>query len=238
MLFQSKAELETRFYPKGPGYIDYGFEGTCYRLEDDKVAKIWAKPKPLTDEEFYLQFKDVDIKNFIFINDLIYYPLQIAGAIMPYAPGNGLNRINLCDYPVSDLIMAASEANEATSELSSQGIKVDLDVTAKNTLFDGRSFYFIDTANYCKTDWDEIGFNHNKVLYLLYSQIISEVKAWDLYAFFLKALGVEHLGIYGILNMLPEEALGTLKEKLENYLGENITSFGQADALLKIRKRG
>lgn len=231
MIFLSKQKMETYFGDP----FDGGAEGRVFNAGDSIVAKLFYHSLRINryNIDDLLQFKDIKTNNFAFAQELIYYPFRIGGVLMPKVPGKQLIGWNLYNLPIEDLINSLIDLILAIEEISYYGVKVDYDVSSQNMLYDGLSFYLIDTAGYDRGvfPYEELyNFNRTEILIVIYRKILALSRIYD---YLQKMHGFNDLFTSGLLMADPREVLGELKASLEMYLGEIINTFSEANAMMR-----
>lgn len=219
-------------------YLNSGSDALAYKV-GNRVFRWFYNPRQLTLHNINscLKFKDVSIKNFLFADEISYYPFKINGEFMPYAPGIRLSDNSLYKEDIDKASLALERLSGAIIDLSDAEISVGNDIAPRNTIYDGTDFYFIDTGDYGRgeMDIDKIWqYNRRTIMLMLYRQILD---LRDVYAFAKCLYGFGSLYGSDILYLSPREILVNIKNKLEEYLDEPISSFEQADRIFA-RKRG
>lgn len=216
MFFRNSEKFDEYLQREGAVFLKQGSDATGYKVGKRVIRRlIYPERYSLEKVDKYLQFKDLAIKNFLFSEEIISYPLKIAGTFMPFGPGE-----RLCDFSLDTeniiLLIAALEALiPAIEALSEEKVNVSLDVAARNTLFDGKDFYFIDTSEYIKNNISasaSLEFNTKKIMYMLYQQLFRD---YGIYRF---VQSLYHFSVmYGsdFLFLSPREVLINIKNKLE-----------------------
>lgn len=142
--------------------IGLGSEGNCYRLNKETVFKYLCGPNyEQRDKEEILQFKDINIPNYVFVQNIAYLKNEIVGVLMQYINGENLEIHNLYRLRIINLIKMFDDLIEATKKLSDLGISV-FDVCPVNVIYSSTRLYLIDTMDYSRVDIDsEILFKEN-----------------------------------------------------------------------------
>ena len=152
MHFQSEEHLNC--FIKNLQFIGLGSEGSCYRLDKGTVFKHLCGPcYQQREKEEILQFKDINIPNYVFAQNIIYLKEEIIGVLMQYINGENLETHNLYKVRIINLIKAFDDLIEATRKLSNLGIGV-FDVCSVNVIYNKTRLYLIDTMDYSRVDID------------------------------------------------------------------------------------
>lgn len=147
---------------------------------------------------------------------------------MPYVPGKILADWELYNVPIDTLIASLTELVASIKALSYEGIKVGWDVSLINTIYDGSSFYFIDTTDYEREDAyskDIYYYNRREILLMIYCSILNIDSVYD---FIQRTYRYDTLYNSELLMEDPKVILTEIKESLEKYLGKDLNSFGEA----------
>lgn len=178
--FKNKRELNS--FIKKLQYIDRGAEGICYRLSRKTVFKYLCGEiyYPIVDENQLLQFKNIDIANYIFAKNVVFLKEQIIGVLMKYVNGNLVDK-GLYNVKIFNLIKAFEDLEISTRKLSNYGISV-FDVFPSNMFYNNSRFFLIDTMWYEKVDLDpDKLFKENMVS--IFSNICDNIFPLELYDF-------------------------------------------------------
>lgn len=152
MHFQSEEHLNC--FIKNLQFIGLGSEGSCYRLDKGTVFKHLCGPcYQQREKEEILQFKDINIPNYVFAQNIVYLKEEIIGVLMQYINGENLETHNLYKVRIINLIKAFDDLIEATRKLSNLGIGV-FDVCSVNVIYNKTRLYLIDTMDYSRVDID------------------------------------------------------------------------------------
>ena len=134
--------------------IGLGSEGNCYRLNKDTVFKYLCGPNyEQRDKKEILQFKDINIPNYVFVQNITYLKNEIVGVLMQYINGENLENHNLYRLRIINLIKILDDLMIATKKLSDLGISV-FDVCPVNVMYSNARLYLIDTMDYSMVDTD------------------------------------------------------------------------------------
>ena len=134
--------------------IGLGSEGNCYRLNKDTVFKYLCGPNyEQRDKKEILQFKDINIPNYVFVQNITYLKNEIVGVLMQYINGENLENYNLYRLRIINLIKIFDDLMIATKKLSDLGISV-FDVCPVNVMYSNARLYLIDTMDYSMVDID------------------------------------------------------------------------------------
>lgn len=126
-------------------------EGECRRLNRQFVIKkIDNINKKIQTEDYFLKFKDLDMKVYIFAKKVFYIDNILKGYISKYSPGKNLSFIDRNKINFSELIEGCKEVYMDNYILSEKGIE-SLDVPF-NILYRKGHFSIIDTCDYKYTD--------------------------------------------------------------------------------------
>lgn len=152
MYFQNEEHLNC--FIKNLQFIDFGSEGSCYRFDKRTVFKHLCGPNyEKRGKEEILQFKDINIPNYVFAQNIVYLKEEIIGVLMQYINGENLETHNLYKVRIINLIKAFDDLIEATRKLSNLGIGV-FDVCSVNVIYNKTRLYLIDTMDYSRVDID------------------------------------------------------------------------------------
>ena len=152
MHFQSEEHLNC--FIKNLQFIGLGSEGSCYRLDKGTVFKHLCGPcYQQREKEEILQFKDINIPNYVFAQNIVYLKEEIIGVLMQYINGENLETHNVYKVRIINLIKAFDDLIEATRKLSNLGIGV-FDVCSVNVIYNKTRLYLIDTMDYSRVDID------------------------------------------------------------------------------------
>ena len=152
MYFQSEEHLN--FYIKNLQFIGLGSEGCCYKFDKGTVFKHLCGPcYQQRKKEDILQFKDVNIPNYVFVQNIVYLKKEIIGVLMRCINGKNIEIHNLYRVRIINLIKAFDDLIEATRKLSDLGIEV-FDVCSVNVMYNKARLYLIDTMDYSRVDID------------------------------------------------------------------------------------
>ena len=152
MHFQSEEHLNC--FIKNLQFIGLGSEGSCYRLDKETVFKHLCGPNyEPRDKGKILQFKDINIPNYVFVQNIAYLKNEIVGVLMQYINGENLETHNLYRIRIINLIKMFDDLIEATKKLSNLGVSV-FDVCPVNVIYSSTRLYLIDTMDYSRVDID------------------------------------------------------------------------------------
>lgn len=237
MFFISSNKAEKYFTNKKN--LGFGMEGVCYQLNETQVAKLYycTDWKNLWNRKELLQFKDINVASFVFIQALIYSPTKIIGAISRYVEGQNLSKQALCTTPIQDICIALNDLIVDCQRLAALGIKVGFDIREENTIYHNKRFAFIDTSDYFFSNhhpdlifknnvWTIVNMILNTLFYhpnylsnlLLYLANSKSFSKWS-----------EDIDI--LKN--PSLFLLALQKELEEYCEMPITAFADANLVLQ-----
>lgn len=208
-----------------------GKQGLVYK-KDNKIIKYFG-PNPCFDTEHILQFKDIKVPNFYFANAGIEVTGKLLGCISDYAKGIDLREYKLEKEDIDIILEALRELRKNVQELSREKIRVDNDVSDKNTLYDNGIFRFIDTLGYYRhlglTEDKVWALNIQKILNMLYKQIFPHYTYQLLKSHgFLKSSDLQ--------SIYPEEAFADYLELIEKEINTPFKTTDEAAKLLTIKQ--
>lgn len=95
-------------------FVGFGSEGECYKLDDKTLLKYFNGPNYIvrTKDEL-LKFSHINIKNFIFIKQVIEINNEVVAGIMPFINGKNLYEHNLFDTDYVKLVNAVERLYDA-----------------------------------------------------------------------------------------------------------------------------
>ena len=225
-----KNEEHFNSFIKNLQFIGLGSEGYCYKLDKGIVLNHLCGPyyTPKSKEDI-LKFKDINIPNYIFVQNLVYIKEQIVGVLMHYVNGKNVKK-GLYNINILNLIKALDDLIIATKKLSSYGITV-FDVCPVNMLYNKGRFYFIDTMDYKKSEGDINGsFNINmkNILYDMYDKMFTK----SILDFIKTIPEIKDFRQDKDLLVNPSYVLKILLERLNNYFGFEIKTIEEASKKL------
>ena len=230
MHFQSEEHLKC--FIKNLQFIGLGSEGSCYRLDKGTVFKHLCGPcYQQREKEEILQFKDINIPNYVFAQNIVYLKEEIIGVLMQYINGENLETHNLYKVRIINLIKAFDDLIEATRKLSNLGIGV-FDVCSVNVIYNKTRLYLIDTMDYSRVDINSeklfkenmsriIWNSHNKILPFKVIKFISSIPELKNFKHDKELLSN------------PSYFLKILLKELNEYIGCEVKTFEEASKKLK-----
>lgn len=226
--FQSEEHLN--IFVKNLQFIGFGSEGCCYKLNKNTVFKHLCGPsyEEKTKDEI-LQFKNIKIPNYVFVQNLAYLNDEIVGVLMRYINGKKVED-KLFQVQILNLIKAFDDLVVATRKLSSYGISV-FDACTVNMLYNNSRFYLIDTMDYEKKDIDsEQIFIDNMVA--ITKEIESAMIPFPVLNFINSIPEICKFRKDNDLLANPSYILKILSRELNNYFGYEIKTFAEASKKL------
>lgn len=215
--------------------LNFGSEAICYRYRKQVLKEMCGPSSDIKSVEEALQFKNIQIDSFVFIQGLIYVNETIVGYIMPYIEGKSLSQKPIQKWNYISFINACKLACVDFEGISDLGISA-YDVFDCNILYDGSKMHFIDTSDYFYTSLPVTQLrrqNLGKLTASLYANVCSN---FDLNLFInssnrlCKTMQDEEL-LYN-----PVLFLKQLKEELTKECGKRIVTLD--DAVKVLRKEG
>ena len=227
--FQSEEHLNS--FIKNLQFIGLGSESYCYKLDKNTTFKYLCGPAYIErSKEEILQFKDINIPNYIFAENLVYIKEEIVGVLMKYISGENLEFHKLDQIKVLNLIKALDDLMLATKQLSNLNI-IAFDVCPVNILYSKGRFYLIDTMDYLKVeDSSEKIFQDNMahITFNIYQSIITA----PILKFITSIPEIKDFKKDVELLTNPSYILKVLLEELNNYFGCEIKTIKEASKKL------
>lgn len=205
-------------------------EGECRRLNKKFVIKKLNKKDETTqNEEFFLRFKDLDMKVYIFAKKVFYIDGILEGYISKYFNGVNLSFIDRNKINLFEMIDGCKEVYQDSYILSKKGIET-LDIPF-NILYKKGHFGIIDTCDYEYTNKD------SKYLYettiKVFNKVILEFLAKSTFYQFSKSskeLSREYKEVENGAHIALYIEL--LRKKLSEYLGFEVKYIKDAKKLI------
>ena len=228
LYFQSEEHLNSLI--KNLHFIGIGSEGCCYKLTKDVVFKHLNGPAyEKKDTKEILQFKDINIPNYVFVQNLVYIKDEIVGVLMRYINGKSVED-KLYQVQILNLIKAFDDLISATKKLSNLGVSV-FDVCSVNMLYNKSKFYLIDTMDYKRKDIDSnIIFKDNMTM--ITADIYHAIFPFPILKFINSIPEIKDFRKDKELLSNPSYVIRTLVHKLNSYLGHEVKTFGEASKKL------
>lgn len=226
--FQSEEHLNSLI--KNLHFIGIGSEGSCYKLTKDVVFKHLNGPAyEKRDAKEILQFKDINIPNYVFVQNLVYIKDEIVGVLMRYINGKSVED-KLYQVQILNLIKAFDDLISATKKLSNLGVSI-FDVCPVNMLYNKGRFYLIDTMDYQRKDIDsDITFKDNMAM--ITSNIHHAIFPFSVLNFINSIPEIKDFRKDKELLNNPSYIIKILLERLNSYLGYEVKTFGEASKKL------
>ena len=228
LYFQNEEQLNNVI--KNLQFIGIGSEGCCYRLSKDVAFKHLSGPAyEKKNAEEILQFKDINISNYVFVQNLVYIKDEIVGVLMRYINGKSVED-KLYQVQILNLIKAFDDLISATKKLSDLGISV-FDVCPVNMLYNKGKFYLIDTMDYQRKDIDSnIIFKDNMTM--ITANIYHAILPFPVLNFLNSIPEIKDFRKDKELLSNPSYVMRILLNNLNEYLGYEVKSFEEASKKL------
>ena len=230
MHFQSEEHLNC--FIKNLQFIGLGSEGSCYRLDKGTVFKHLCGPcYQQREKEEILQFKDINIPNYVFAQNIVYLKEEIIGVLMQYINGENLETHNLYKVRIINLIKAFDDLIEATRKLSNLGIGV-FDVCSVNVIYNKTRLYLIDTMDYSGVDIDSEKLfkeNMSRITWNIHNTIFP----FSIIKFIFSIPELKNFKHDKELLSNPSYFLKILLKELNEYIGCEVKTFEEASKKLK-----
>ena len=230
MYFQSEEYLKC--FIKNLQFIGLGSEGICYKIDKTTIFKHLCGPNyEQRSKEEILQFKDINIPNYVFAQNVVYLKKEIIGILMQYINGENLEIHKLYKIRIVNLIKAFDDLIVATRKLSNLGIGV-FDVCSVNVIYSNIRLYLIDTMNYSRVDIDsEKLFKENmaRIVWNIHSAIIP----YKVIKFIYSIPELKDFKDDKELLSNPSYFLRILLKELNSYIGYEIKTLEEASKKLK-----
>lgn len=204
-------------------------EGECRRLNKQFVIKrLFKIDESKNDEKYFLQFKDLEMKVYIFAKKVFYVDNILNGYISKYFNGENLSFIDRNKINFYELIDGCKEVYKDNYILSKMGIE-SLDIPF-NILYKKGHFGIIDTCDYKYTDKDSEYlyktsikvFNNTILEFLIKSTFYEFAKSSkELCKEYKEAENGEDISIY----------IELLRKKLSEYLGFEVKYIRDAQTI-------
>ena len=228
--FQSEEHLNSLI--KNLQFIGIGSEGCCYRLSKDVAFKHLSGPAyEKKNAEEILQFKDINISNYVFVQNLVYIKDEIVGVLMRYINGENLEIHNLYRVRIINLIKAFDDLIEATRKLSNLGIGV-FDACSVNVIYNKTKFYLIDTMDYSRVNIDcEKLFKENmsRIIWNIHNTIFP----YKVIKFIYSIPELKNFNHDKELLSNPSYFLKILLKEINSYIGFEVKTLEEASKKLK-----
>lgn len=227
--FQNEEQLNS--FIKNLQFINLGSEGCCYRLDQKTVFKHLCGPYyEQRSEKEILQFKDINIPNYVFVQNVVYLKEEIIGVLMRYINGENIEIHNLYRVRIINLIKAFDDLMDATKKLSNLGIGV-FDVCSVNSIYSKSRFYLIDTMDYSRVDIvPEQLFKEN--MYRIIHNIYPSIFPFPIIEFVSSIPKLKDFKNNKELLSNPSYFLKILLDIINEYLGYEVKSFAEASKKL------
>lgn len=224
MEFKSRDELKDYINSHTVKNLGIGREGRCSLLDNGKVIKyLYDDYNP----EFVLQFKDIDSSSFLFAKEGIFVDDYVAAILMEYAKGMALSSKKPVDQNIITLGNQLQILSNDIVSISEKSVFVK-DFHCGNIIYDGNAFKVIDTLPYLLFSRGNYkNENLREVMNRIYEFLLS-----DIISYRIVRRDYTYLGRLDRLEY-PSEYFNELKSYLENTLGEEINTLGEASVSLK-----
>lgn len=230
MYFQNEEHLNC--FIKNLQFIDFGSEGSCYRFDKRTVFKHLCGPNyEKRGKEEILQFKSINIPNYVFVQNIVYLKEEIIGVLMQYINGENLEMHNLYRVRIINLIKAFDDLIEATRKLSDLGISV-FDVCPVNVIYNKTRLYLIDTMDYSRVDIDSEKLfkeNMSRIIWNIHNTILP----FKVIKFISSISELKDFKQDKELLSNPSYFLKILLKQLNEYIGCEVKTFEEASKKLK-----
>lgn len=128
-------------------------EGECKRLNNNMAIKLLNNiNEDINCEEYFLKFRDLEMKTYIFAKKVFYVDNILRGYISKYFNGENLSFIDRNKINFDELKNACKEVYEDNHNLSRNGIQT-YDVPF-NIMYKRSHFGIVDTCEYTYTNKD------------------------------------------------------------------------------------
>ena len=228
--FQSEEHLSRLI--KNLQFIGIGSEGCCYRLSKNVAFKHLSGPAyEKKNAEEILQFKDINISNYVFVQNLVYIKDEIVGVLMRYINGENLEIHNLYRVRIINLIKAFDDLIEATRKLSNLGIGV-FDACSVNVIYNKTKFYLIDTMDYSRVDIDSEKLfkeNMSRIIWNIHNTIFP----YKVIKFIYSIPELKNFNHDKELLSNPSYFLKILLKEINSYIGFEVKTLEEASKKLK-----
>lgn len=216
-------------YLKRITYLGQGCQGICYLdISTNTVIKVFndyfANENAGYAEEYLLRFSSIRNTTFIWPNNVIKVGSEIVGYTMPYKKAKNLCNINPLLVNLDRLEEAIIKAEKDVKLITDNNVKL-YDVRY-NILYIKGKIYIIDTLDY---SYRRVSFRENKmgideeIMLFLVDNYFDDFVQNDR---ILSAMYMEYA-----VNSL--DFLRQFRNKLNMYLGKNITRLNEAKKLVR-----
>lgn len=205
-------------------------EGECRRLKKQFVIKkIDNINEKIQTEDYFLKFKDLDMRVYIFAKKVFYIDNILSGYISKYSKGENLSFIDRNKINFSELVEGCKEVYNDNYILSEKGIE-SIDVPF-NILYRKGHFSIIDTCDYKYTD-KESKYLYETSIKVFNSAILEFLVKSTFYSFvkFSKELSKEYKETENGADISLYIEL--LRKKLSEYLGFEVQYIRDAKRLI------
>lgn len=237
------SELEIEKILKNKEYLGSGVEGKCYK-DNDRVLKFfhnYLENNSIYDDNYYLQFRGIDVDNFYFVKNMIYLGngdnKKIIGTISNYASGNTLSYSSLYNVSINILIESLKILRNNVLELSKNAIFIDDSIFINNIIYDEKTFKFIDLSN-LQYSYEEPYYLFKNNFYVIMREIFPSIinsysKESSVFKYINQIDNRYNIAYDYELLLNPIKLISDLKKSLEDYCGIQINSFKDSDLVLK-----
>ena len=228
LYFQSEEHLNV--FVKNLRFIGFGSEGCCYQLNKNTVFKHLCGPSyEERSKEEILQFKNIKISNYIFVQNIAYLKDEVVGVLMRYVNGKSVDN-GLFKVQISNLIQALDDLVAATWKLSNYGIRI-FDACSVNMLYNNSKIYLIDTMDYTKKDSDSVQIFKDNMINIT-KEIESSIIPYSVLDFINSISEIKDFRKDEDLLVNPSYVLKILSRELNDYFGYEIKTFQEASKKL------
>lgn len=212
-------------------YLSEGTQGKCFLdKKNNKVIKLfWSffeGENSYINKDEILRFSNLKNDTVIWPEEVIVVNGIVQGYVIDYVNVVDLFKVNPLNVDLDDFAKAILKAEEDIKFLTNNNVKM-YDVT-RNTLFNGKQLYIIDTLEY---DYGKTTFEKNR------EGLDLEIKYFlvDGYFNWFVERNADLLDLYRRKENSGYEFLCAFREELRNYLKEDINTLGTAQALTRKR---
>lgn len=227
MNFVSREHFDT--YLRGLTYIGQGGQGICYLNVKDKIVyKVFHEYFDYEDTNYteyeILRFSDIKNKTFLWPSDVILVEGKIVGYTLPYKKAKNLCQTNPLLINLNSLETSVKKVIRDISLLSDNGVTIyDL---MYNTLYANGNMYVVDTLDFgervSSIEENMKGLNTEIKLFLVddyFNHFVDD-------NVILKEMYYDS-SVGGI------EFMNEFRNKLSEYMGEDIVTLNKAKSLVK-----
>ncbi len=220
---ESIQELDEMIKKESIKNLGCGREGSCFLLSNDVVMKkLYDDYNP----EFALQFKDLDIKSFVFATSGVYIKNYIRAIFMKYINGETLITAPKEKITITDFSKALQQLVEDVKKISEMGILMR-DFHCGNIIYDGKDLKIIDTMCYLNLhNSSYFESNIRDVILAIYRKVLNEILHTDL---FFEKYNIFDLDV--ITN--PIQFFSDIKRDTERASGEKVETIADVEKVLK-----